>query len=393
MALDFDGVDQWVTIADSPLWDFGGGDFTLYAHIWPHVLDAGSGGILDRWKHDTDQRRWQLAAGLNWIGFLASTDGTDPGSTVLLYTDASLVDAPRTVFGVRDGNTMRLIIDNVERDSGAFVGAIPNDNLGIRIGSDLTDRATDCVIYECRIYNRCLSAAERAIIHYAKGADNIVDGLVARWPINERPDGAAAAGANTVIDISGHGHHGTPQNAPVYRAAPVKLVKPDLSMTRRIYGFTFEESISLLESLPTIERQLTLEEAVALKESLSVINRKAPPFEEALALKNVSDVPACPDIILGEALALKEFLTEISRALLLTEAIALKESLPLIRRQLLPLEEAIAFIESLPVISRQLPPLEEAIALKPEIHAEALLFKIDKSGNITYMGTLDEGAF
>ena len=49
---------------------------------------------------------------------------------------------------------------------------------------------------------------------------------------------------------------------------------------------TFIESIGLLESLPTIERQLTLEEAIALKESI--------------------DTPACPDVVLTEALALAE---------------------------------------------------------------------------------------
>jgi len=88
-----------------------------------------------------------------------------------------------------------------------------------------------------------------------------------------------------------------------------------------------------------------------------------PPLEEAIALKDVSSMPLGPDIVFEEALALKESLTEISRALLLEEAIALKESLPVIHRQLLPLEEAIAFIESLPVIRREPPPLEEALAL------------------------------
>lgn len=158
-------------------------------------------------------------------------------------------------------------------------------------------------------------------------------------------------------------------------------------------GIILAESVGLLESLPTIERQLTLEEAIALIEVSKIPFGPDVVLQEALALKNVSNVPACPDIILAEALALKESLTEISRALLLTEAIALKESLPVTDRQLPPLEETIAFIESLPVIHRELPPFEEAIALKPEIHAEALLFKIDKSGNITYMGTLDGGSF
>lgn len=156
---------------------------------------------------------------------------------------------------------------------------------------------------------------------------------------------------------------------------------------------TLTENLALLESLPTVHRKPPpFEEAIALKDVSSMPLGPDIVLEEALALKNVSNMPACPDIILREALALKESLTEISRALLLEEAIALKESLTEISRMLL-LKEAIALKESLPMINRQLPPLEEAIALKEEVHAEALLFKVDKNGNITYMGTLNGGAF
>lgn len=106
-----------------------------------------------------------------------------------------------------------------------------------------------------------------------------------------------------------------------------------------------------------------MEEAIALKDVSWIPFGPDVVLEEALALKDVSNVPACPDIILQQTLALKESLTEISRALLLTEAIALQESLPVIHRQLPPLQEAIAFIESLPVINREPPPFEEALAL------------------------------
>ena len=43
--------------------------------------------------------------------------------------------------------------------------------------------------------------------------------------MNEKPDGSTATVASSVIDISGNGNHGTPANSPVYRAAPIKLIR------------------------------------------------------------------------------------------------------------------------------------------------------------------------
>ena len=47
-------------------------------------------------------------------------------------------------------------------------------------------------IDDSRVYNRVLSPAEIKIIYNARGADNIVDGLLGRWPMNEKPDGETA---------------------------------------------------------------------------------------------------------------------------------------------------------------------------------------------------------
>jgi len=114
-------------------------------------------------------------------------------------------------------------------------GTLKRDNLSSNITTDIhcyigasvnVTKPFDGLINDLRIYDRVLSPTEIRIIHYAQGADNIVDGLVGRWLINEKPDGTAAAGASSVIDISGNGNHGTPVNSPIYRGAPMRLINP-----------------------------------------------------------------------------------------------------------------------------------------------------------------------
>jgi len=115
-------------------------------------------------------------------------------------------------------------------------------------------------IEEVRVYNRELTFAEITIIYYAQGADNIVNGLIGRWLMNEKADGQVAAGANVVIDISGQGNHGTPANNPVYRGAPLKLVRPFVTMTRiaETYTETLTRKLGFVPShISVVESSLT----------------------------------------------------------------------------------------------------------------------------------------
>jgi len=89
-----------------------------------------------------------------------------------------------------------------------------------------TERSFDGILGDVRIYNKFMSEAEAKTICFSHGNDNIVDGLVGRWLMDEKPDGTSASGANSVIDISGNGNHGTPYNSPIYRSAPVTITRP-----------------------------------------------------------------------------------------------------------------------------------------------------------------------
>lgn len=84
----------------------------------------------------------------------------------------------------------------------------------------------DGKIADFRVYNRIMTTTEIAIIAGSLGKDNIVNGLIAHWLMNEGPDGGTASGADSLVDISGQENHGTPNNSPLYRAGRLKVARP-----------------------------------------------------------------------------------------------------------------------------------------------------------------------
>ncbi len=62
----------------------------------------------------------------------------------------------------------------------------------------------------------CAAGAVLTLLFFAKW---LVAGEVAHWTLAEGPVGSAASGTNTILDVSGNGHHGTPYGGPVYTQA------------------------------------------------------------------------------------------------------------------------------------------------------------------------------
>jgi len=73
-----------------------------------------------------------------------------------------------------------------------------------------------------RIYNRQLSAPEFQTIFASNGHDIINHGLLNRWPMNEKNDGALVDTAEDVKDILG-GNNMTGINTPTYRASELNF--------------------------------------------------------------------------------------------------------------------------------------------------------------------------
>ena len=89
----------------------------------------------------------------------------------------------------------------------------------VQISSSATASKFDGIIYDIRIYNRILSAAEVSTIYNMRGKDNIINGLVFRPMLKGAAglstfDGAVLAAGNTIYDPYSN-TYGVPNGSPI----------------------------------------------------------------------------------------------------------------------------------------------------------------------------------
>ncbi|MBA7491382.1 hypothetical protein ES702_01927 [subsurface metagenome] len=225
MALEFNGSTQYVDIDQAytndkftlTLWTIPGVDGADQIN-WAKVIigmDAGA---------DKSCFYLQVDNVGNWRG------GFYGGDAAYHEKDSGVVSVANTLYFLGltyDEANLYMYVNESQKAPIAIATTVENA-VGISLGAfgDAGSQYYNGKTFDARIYNDvALSLAEMNTIYHARGADNIVAGLVARWLMNEKPDGETASGANVITDISGQGNHGSPVNSPVYRAAPVRLVK------------------------------------------------------------------------------------------------------------------------------------------------------------------------
>ena len=237
MALEFaSGEEQHIDLANSIDLAPELGVFTIVIRFkTSHDFSAANGVIYSDYGGAADDLVYLAIDTANKMRGIYRDDGKDKLEVV---NQGAVVNdgAIHTAVWVRESQTTaRMYLDAVSigTDTNALIGNIDTSdyevpNIACQYGVPLYLFYIGGLI-ELRIYKgKAFSAAEAEIFHHSQGADNIIDNLVGRWLMNEKADGETATVANSVIDISGNGNHGSPANSPVYRAAPVKLVKPIL---------------------------------------------------------------------------------------------------------------------------------------------------------------------
>ena len=158
--------------------------------------------------------------------------GIYDGAGRLTYSDTTLNDNTlHHAVATWNGSNMYLYVDGIQHDttnSGSPLVLTNYIDIGYRGGLDNFN--WDGTAFDARIYNRVLSVAEIQAIYspQTRGIDNIVNGLVGRWLMNELSSGSVATGAGSVKDISPAGNHGTAVNSPQYSTSPMRLYKPQL---------------------------------------------------------------------------------------------------------------------------------------------------------------------
>lgn len=202
--VQFDGVNDYVSVPSSALWDFAG-DFALTAWIKP--IGSTNAVILGRWANPNGGWLWNYYHGVGeGLRF-------DYANTTIAYANALLsLNSWHHVAVTRIGSTVTLFADGVSVATGTLSGAMNNQSgVGFAFGRDSIVSATNQFNGHMRgvgIYTGTISAAD-----IAKLANNV--------PISTQPvgwwkldDGSGV----TATDSSGNGNNGTLTNGPTWTA-------------------------------------------------------------------------------------------------------------------------------------------------------------------------------
>jgi len=228
--IDFDGVNDWI--------DLRAGGPVL------NVVNSASGGTITGWFEFDDTTTVfmmsyainnggtptdisRIALQLNATSQLEANARAGDADAVENQTDGDAAIALATLIHLAvvvnvGGDTMTFYRNGVQTANlgvsfaGATFTATGCSAAAIAAQDDGTSGFSNLRAEDCRVYNRALTANEIATIYACRGHDNIVDGLTARYQLQEGIPTATAAGAGTAKDVSDNQRHGTPTGGPVY---------------------------------------------------------------------------------------------------------------------------------------------------------------------------------
>ena len=156
-ALSFDGINDWVTVADADSLDLTTG---MTTEGWVRPTAIGTGWRTVMLKEQPSNLIYSLYAG-NGKG-RAATDLFTTADRGLSGTTATPLNAWTHLAATYDGTTQRLYVNGVQVATKATTGAIKVSTGALRIGGNGTwnDEWFAGLIDEVRVYNRALTATE-----------------------------------------------------------------------------------------------------------------------------------------------------------------------------------------------------------------------------------------
>ena len=132
-SVEFDGTGDYMTITETEDFDFGDGDFTIEYWYWESNNSKSERRTLD--MRDST-RQWMIGHTNDNGGkiFFEST-----GAQIFSENNANTTNDRenwRHLAVVRNGNTVTIFLDGVNRGSGSFTGTISDDQNTLNIGRD-----------------------------------------------------------------------------------------------------------------------------------------------------------------------------------------------------------------------------------------------------------------
>jgi len=122
----FDGTTDYLSVPDSPDWDFGDGEFTVDAMVrFNNLPSDGNATIVSRWLATGNKRSWSFfvndSSGTKTLKFGYTEDGEN--STFITSDTVTInVDTWYHIAVVRDSDTLRFFLDGAAKGTGDLTG-------------------------------------------------------------------------------------------------------------------------------------------------------------------------------------------------------------------------------------------------------------------------------
>ena len=136
-SVEFDGTGDYMTVTETEDFDFGTGDFTIEYWYWESNNSKSERRTLDM----RDSTRQWMIGHTNDNGGKIFFEAVTGGVTVQVFSENNANTTTdrenwRHLAVVRNGNTITIYLDGVNRGSGSFTGTIRDDQNTLNIGRD-----------------------------------------------------------------------------------------------------------------------------------------------------------------------------------------------------------------------------------------------------------------
>ncbi len=132
------GTNAYASLADSPDWDFGSGQFTVEAWVRPTVAISGIDVIVAQFTNPVGgNAAWELYFNNNTLNFTYTTTGFSATVTVVGAAYTPTLNTWIHVAADRDAsNMLRIYADGVVIASATAAATFWNSTINLRVGND-----------------------------------------------------------------------------------------------------------------------------------------------------------------------------------------------------------------------------------------------------------------
>jgi len=131
----FDGSGDLLTLADSPAWAYGSGDFTIEFWYYPVSNTTTDIEFIGQWTSGSTDESWSV--GHHWtfgLVFFWTTDGSTDQSIGSTSTALLTLNAWNHVAVSKSGTTVSLYLNGARTNTGTLTGSISDSSRVLDIG-------------------------------------------------------------------------------------------------------------------------------------------------------------------------------------------------------------------------------------------------------------------